>query len=124
MKKHFKLSFFTLAALFILHQILQKVFNLSLPFVDSFFDPFCFIAISLPLVQFERTILYKQEHLSGAEAFIIFVILALVSELVLPLVSTQFIYDPLDFLAMFLGFAWFILLRNFRPFSLTETSSH
>jgi hypothetical protein len=112
MRKHLSFSFFLLTLLFLLHQLIQKGLELNLPFIDSYFDPFCFIALSLPLVQLERQILFKQEKLSKVEAFLVFLILALISEFLLPLLSVQFVYDPLDFLAMSLGYVWFIFFDH------------
>lgn len=99
-------SFWLPAVLFLLHQCTQKLAQISIPILDNYLDPFCFATITFPLLQLERKKIYKLESFRLTELFVYFIVLAVLAEYLLPLISSNFVSDPFDFLAMFLGMIW------------------
>jgi len=121
--KNVHIGFFFLLFIFLLHQLTQKVFELSMPFIDAYLDPFCFIGLTLYLIKFERKLLLGTNHLSLIEAILYAIFLALISELILPLFSEKLTYDLLDFFAMFAGLSFFLLI-NFSQLASFEVKRH
>tara|TARA_B100000508_G_C11448280_1_gene272585 strand:+ start:592 stop:933 length:342 start_codon:yes stop_codon:yes gene_type:complete len=105
-------SFIFPLIVFLGHQTTQKALHLSLPFLDNYLDPFCFTAIAFPLIVLERSWLFSQNKHSKIDLLIIFIFLAIVSEVLLPALSHQFVQDPWDILSMLFGFIWHI---QFKP---------
>jgi hypothetical protein len=102
-------SFWTPLLLFTIHQILQKLLNLPIPFADNYLDPFCFGTICLHFFQIEQKYLFKKEKLNLLEITIMILFLGSMSEIVFPVISNQFIADIFDFIAIISGAFWFIL---------------
>lgn len=104
-------SFWFPAILFITHQLSQKVLGLHIPFIDFYLDAFCFGAIVPVLMLIERQWLFKQSRYSSVEFVSLLIFLILVSEVLLPFISTNFIADMYDALAILLGGVWFWILQ-------------
>lgn len=116
-KKVLHFSFLVPVLLFLIHQILQKGFQLQIPFIDSYLDPFCLGALAVPLIQLERRIIFKQTHLPLFELIIIAIVLIAISEFLLPLMSESFIADPWDAVFIIMGIGWFLI---FNPISVNR----
>lgn len=100
-------SFWLPAVLFLLHQCTQKLAHISIPILDNYLDPFCFISIAFPLLQLERKKIYSLNTFSLTELFVYFIVLAFSAEYLLPLISSNFVSDLFDILVMFIGLIWF-----------------
>tara|TARA_R110002050_G_scaffold226139_1_gene361966 strand:+ start:125 stop:490 length:366 start_codon:yes stop_codon:yes gene_type:complete len=111
-KRLLHFSFWIPAALFIVHQILQKGLAIHLSFIDAYLDPFCLGALVPPLLLIEREWLFKQTHFSKIEFVILLLVLMLASEWLLPFLSSEFVADPFDAFAIFLGGCWFWWLQR------------
>jgi hypothetical protein len=107
MKRFLHFSFWIPACAFLLHQLLQKGLNFSLPLIDFYLDPFCFGALVPPLLLLERQWLFKQAHFSKLEFGILLIMLVIFSEVVLPFISPNFVGDPIDAVLIVLGGGWF-----------------
>ena len=88
---------------FLLHQLVQKGFGVDIPFVHQYIDPFLSIPIMLGVWMIERRYLYSPARLTLLETVVGTVFLALIFELLFPVLSDAFTYDPWDFLAYALG---------------------
>lgn len=106
-KRLLHFSFWIPAALFVVHQILQKELAIHLSFIDAYLDPFCLGALVPTLLLIEREWLFKQTHFSKIEFAILLLVLMLASEWLLPFLSSEFVADPFDAFAIFLGGCWF-----------------
>jgi hypothetical protein len=98
--------FFIALSLFALHQLLQKVFLLSIPVLDNWGDPLMGSILLLFLWRFERFRLIRVSPLQpfrmlelGVFGGFCFV----VSECLFPLLSSSFHFDWLDAVAIFIG---------------------
>ena len=114
MMNSFPLTFWIVALGFLLHQLLQKVFNYAIAFVDSYFDPFAAAVLGLFILKMERKHLWKQKQISFKwyEIMVITIVLALISEQLFPLLSEEFTSDPFDYIALALGGIYFRLFLN------------
>ncbi|NBG64526.1 hypothetical protein [Acidiluteibacter ferrifornacis] len=111
-KRLLHFSFWIPAALFVVHQILQKGVAINLSFIDDYLDPFCLGALVPPLLLIEREWLFKQTHFAKIEFVILLLVLMLASEWLLPFLSSEFVADPFDALAIFIGGCWFWWFRG------------
>ncbi len=100
-------SFWFPAFLFVIHQLLQKVMGLHIPFIDFYLDAFCFGAIVPVFVLIERQWWFDQSQFTKVEFAILLIFLILVSEVGLPYLSNNLITDFYDALAILLGGVWF-----------------
>lgn len=86
---------------FIGHQVAQKIFNVQLPFLDNYLDPFLGVVLALFLHEknpFRRTKLDYLEIIVGGILF------AFLSEYLFPnLAPDRFVADYLDLVAILLG---------------------
>jgi hypothetical protein len=107
--------FITCCLLFVLHQILQKVAGIAMPFFDAYLDTFLAMPIMLTLLVIERRLLFrrgKQYRLSVLEAIIATLFVALISEVVFPALSSRFTADWRDVVAFSLGTVLFMATTN------------
>lgn len=97
-----------------MHQLLQYVFHLPIPYVDSYFDPFACAVLGLTVFQWERVHLWgnQQHQLSFIEVIVVIAVLAMVSEEVFPKLSNRFYRDGWDYAAFVLGGIYFYGLIN------------
>lgn len=107
MKSLLHFSFLVPLAAFLFHQIGQKILDWSLPFLDFYLDPFCFGALIPPLLLIERKWLFKQTKFSKLEFVMLLLVLIIFSEVLIPLLSSNFTADPFDALGIFLGGCWY-----------------
>jgi hypothetical protein len=109
-----QLLFTACLALFIAHQLLQKVLNISLPYVDSYLDPLLCMPILLYLLLIERSYFWKQKVTSLSSATIIAatVFIIVISEIFFPLYTTAFVFDEIDIALYFLGAGFYYSCMN------------
>ncbi|MEO1050149.1 MAG: hypothetical protein AAFX87_05975 [Bacteroidota bacterium] len=96
---------------FIVHQLLQKVLEVNMQWLDWYLDPFCLGAISLYGLQLERQYFYQQLKLGSADILMTTLFLIVVSEVVFPYLSNQFVQDWRDAVSICLGTAWFVIVK-------------
>ncbi len=112
MKKAFiNYSFLLPAILFLVHQIIQKGFQINLPILDAYLDPFCLGALAVPIMQYERKLFFNQAHFQLIEVIISAIVLIAFSEGLLPLLSNNFIADPWDVVFILIGIGWFLIFN-------------
>lgn len=110
---HLRHPVFLLAAgLFLLHQILQYGFGVSIPVADSYLDPFTGTVAGLCLLGAERSYLFGRPRLDGISVVVATVYFMIVSELIFPWLSPRFYFDWLDLLAIGAGALVFALFNN------------
>ncbi|MGV3657320.1 MAG: hypothetical protein ACO1NX_05180 [Chitinophagaceae bacterium] len=108
--------FIVCSLLFLLHQLLQKVFKVSIPFADACLDNFLVMPILLTLWLAEKKWLFGAAinyQLSKTEiAFATFYVL-LVTEGLFPLLSPRFTFDGWDIAVTVAGsFIYFLTQRT------------
>ncbi|MFA0964478.1 hypothetical protein AB9P05_21910 [Roseivirga sp. BDSF3-8] len=95
------------ALLFLIHQLLQRVLGIALPFADAYLDPFCMGALAPYLLITERTYLFGEGKLLWLDLSLLYVTLVAVSEIIFPFLSDRFYTDWWDALAILLGIIWY-----------------
>ena len=101
--------------LLLTHQVLQKIFHISIPFLDNWLDPFLSIPILLGLILMERRWFYKNKKsysFSILETVIAVLFFSFVFEILFPKWSDGFTFDWWDFLAYGLGGLFFYFFQN------------
>ncbi len=99
---------------FIVHQILQLGFNLAIPFIDSYLDPFLFLPIILGLyLQERRWVLQDNFYMLDTFSFLgISLILCVLVEVVYPYLNHGYIFDIYDIPAYGVGSVYFHFTIN------------
>lgn len=108
-------AFLICCILFILHQVFIMVFDVRLPQIDSYLDNLLAMPIILTLLLFERIYLFKWKNykrLNLLEIVAATTFIAVVSELLFPLLSDDFTSDWLDVFFFFLGALIFYFTVN------------
>lgn len=91
---------------FLLHQLLQYVFGISIPLADAYLDPFLAPIVVLGAWEYERFLLLgarEKPKIHPIEMASVTLYIAMLGEFLFPFLSQQFYYDPLDFIAYGLG---------------------
>ena len=100
------------AALFVLHQVLQYGFHVSIPFADSYLDPLLGTPVLIGLHRVESRYLFGAKPFGWGYLAVIAVVFALVSELLFPYLSDAFTADWGDVVAIGLGAVYYgVFLR-------------
>lgn len=97
------------------HQIAQKIFFVSLPWVDSYLDPLLLMPILLQLIVWERRTLFRKGPsytLEWWRTILICVMVSVLAEMVFPMMSSKFTADPFDILCYIVGMFAFWTLWN------------
>lgn len=83
---------------FFIHQYLQFVIKIRLPFIDNYLDPALMMPILLHAVVWERRLLFKNLNagLSAVHIFCYFMLTAFIAEVIFPIFSTDFTGDYYD----------------------------
>lgn len=91
--------------LFMMHQILQYGFKMAVRWMDNWLDPFLFPMIILPLLRWERRRITRKYSYSFSllESIATTAAMIIISEILLPLLSTRFVADPTDALCILTG---------------------
>lgn len=102
-----------LLTVFLAHQIGQKIFNLSIPRLDASLDPMLCFPLLLPIVEWEyrrgkkdQTLIPTIELIAGSILLMIFF------EWVCPLINSDLVADPMDFLWYALGLLFYLWRRK------------
>ena len=103
-----------LLTVFLAHQIGQKIFNLSWPGLDASLDPLLCFPLLLPLVDWEyKRRNKKQVLIPTIELIGVSILLMMFFEWVCPLLNTDLVADPMDFLWYTLGLLFYLWRRKF-----------
>jgi hypothetical protein len=91
--------------LFVLHQYLQFIAQISMPFFDKYLDPALMMPILLHLLVWERRLIFRDTSSRLPESYIFgyFLLAVIFGELVFPYLSDKFIADYWDILSYALG---------------------
>ncbi|MEM8527166.1 MAG: hypothetical protein AAGG68_21175 [Bacteroidota bacterium] len=110
----FPIAFWLVFFGFLLHQLLQKMLHFSIPFLDSYYDPFAAAVLGLFALRMERKYLWKKKRIKFKwyEVMTIVMVLALISEQLFPYLSNAFTRDWWDYFAFVLGGIYFYFLLN------------
>lgn len=117
-RKIFNPWFIVVLLLAALHQILEKLLNLRLPFADNYLDPLLLMPILLHLVLWERRILLKKGvHyvFSFPEAGMLFLVVSFVTEYLFPIWHSGFTADWRDVICYAIGTLTYYYCFN-RPY--------
>ena len=92
------------ATLLILHQLIQKVFFINLPFIDAYLDDFLSIPFMLSLFLIEQLFWKRRTtNLSTFEILIFTITFAVFFEEIVPRFNVNYTKDYWDYLAYGLG---------------------
>jgi hypothetical protein len=99
-----------------LHQVLQKIALVKIPWVDNYGDDLLAIPfVSSCVLLMENFLVYKnhiRKHSFGQLLFI-FILISVVFEFIIPKYSPHYTYDPYDVLYYFIGFiAYYVAKKN------------
>lgn len=99
---------------FLVHQYLQKAANISIPFVDSYLDPFLFMPILLYLIVWERRLLFGDFTYSLPASYIFgyFMLVSILCEIVLPLWNDRMTADVWDVLFYAVGTLTYVAVKR------------
>lgn len=108
--------FIICCVLFVLHQLLQKGLEISLPFIDSYLDNLLAMPIILTFLLVERRILFRRGkgyRLSAMDVVLATIYIVVIAEVVFPLLSDNFVTDWRDVIFYSLGslIFWFTINR-------------
>lgn len=112
MNKHFW-CWFACCICAILHQIVQYILKVHVPFVDGYLDPFLFYPVVLGAILLERKWWFGKHYiLSRKQILIYFIILTIIVEVIFPYLDSRFIFDYWDIIPYFLGVLFFERVLN------------
>ncbi len=99
-----------------LHQLLQKVLDIAVPFLDNYLDALLFLPIVLQLIEWERHYLFRQKNykLGPTEVIIYFFVLSFVAEYLFPRWRAGFTADWWDVLCYAIGAVVFLIMPGSR----------
>ncbi|MGB0861591.1 MAG: hypothetical protein ACPGXZ_01685 [Saprospiraceae bacterium] len=112
MKKYLFHPVFVMASLlFVIHQVLQKIFEISIPLFDNYGDDFVGMPIILTIFLVEQRFIWKrvQTNLSLFQVVVFTILFAVFFENILPLFNHNYTADYWDYLAYGLG-SWFFFI--------------
>ncbi|MBA2746341.1 MAG: hypothetical protein H0U44_08965 [Flavisolibacter sp.] len=107
--------FILACAIFILHQVLQKIMHVPEAYVDSYLDNLLAMPIVLSLWQTEKHLLFKKPvdyKLSLLEIIIATIYIIIISEIIFPRFSEKFTSDWIDGIFFFMGSALFYIVEK------------
>ena len=97
-----------------IHQILQKIAHIFIPFIDNHFDPFACSVLGLTVLKIDRKWLWSTQStiFRWYEVLATTLVLAIISEEVFPRLSDAFTRDTLDYYALVAGGLFFYVFIN------------
>lgn len=104
--------FIVSCVLFVVHQVIQKVFDIHHPLIDSYLDNLVAMPIILTLLLVERIWFFKKGvtyRLPLADILLATLYVSIISEFVFPIFSKHFTFDWVDFICFFTGAGLYIL---------------
>ncbi len=98
---------------FVAHQIVQKLLQLSIPLIDSCFDPFACAVLALFIAEQEQKIIRQNQnyYFQVYELLGIVLFLAILSEEIFPILSSRFTKDIYDYFSFGAGAFYFYFAR-------------
>lgn len=115
MKKPRYILFIICSSLFILHQLLQYGLKIRVPLADAYLDNLLAMPIILTLLVEERRRIFRrgqQYQLPPLELALTTLYICVISELIFPIFSPRFTFDPIDFAFFFAGTAIYALVAR------------
>lgn len=103
MKRIPDILFVICTTLFLIHQYLQKYLGIGVKVADSYLDPLLAMPILLHLVNLERKWITKKKPLSDGEMWGYCLLVAMIAEVIFPLITPNFTYDLLDIVLYLTG---------------------
>ncbi len=104
-KSTLDILFWLCTGLFLIHQVVERVIGIMVPFIDSYLDPILLMPILLYLITLERSIVFdkKSYQLSVYLMFGYFVLISILSELILPKFNSKLTPDKYDVVCYAIG---------------------
>lgn len=103
------------SAIFLIHQLLQKGFQVTLPFLDAYLDMYLIMPLILPLIHLERILIWKtgfKYKLSILDIIVATLVIGCISEFLFPLLSERATGDLYDFVPLILGsITYYVFMR-------------
>lgn len=90
-------------ALFVAHQFLQHYLMININLLDNYLDPFCLGVLLTLLFQWEHRWRFPNRELSFLELTLMIIIVSIISEMLFPYLSNEFVADPWDAVAIAVG---------------------
>lgn len=115
MKKPRYILFIICSILFAVHQLLQYGLKIRIPLADAYLDDLLAMPIILTLLVEERRRIFRkgaQYQLPPLELALTTLYISVISELIFPIFSPRFTFDPLDFAFFFAGTAIYSLVAG------------
>jgi hypothetical protein len=110
----FPLFFSISCCAFLIHQFVERILRINIPFIDSYLDPLLIMPILLHLVVLERRIVLKNAsyrlpllHITGY-----FILICLFGEVIFPYINSAFISDLWDIFFYAIGTLFYIIMSN------------
>ena len=100
------------AALFLLHQIGQKLMGLHIPLADAYLDPLLSMPLLLYGLEWERKWLWGRPKLSAGKTLWLTAILAVLFKWIFPYLHLGFTFDWIDIALYFIGAVIYLLVRQ------------
>jgi|SRR5690606_20600264 len=101
--------------LFLLHQIIEKIFSIHNVWIDSYLDPLLCMPLFLSALLLQRRILfYKNESyiLPKFHIFVAFIFVSIWAELIFPYFNKGFTADFWDIVLYLIGCIYFYIFLN------------
>ncbi len=98
-----------------LHQVLQKVAHLKIPWADSYLDDLLAVPFVSACVLLMENFLVYQNHTrkhSFGQLLFLFIFISVVFEYIIPKYSAHYIYDTRDVLYYFIGFIAYYFVKK------------
>lgn len=116
-------AFIVCCLLFVIHQLLQKILHIRIQLADDYLDNLLVTPILLTFLVVEKRILFRRGPdyvLSKMEIVMATILIAIVSELLFPYLSKDFVTDWVDIVFYISGSLIFYFAINFYPRSYQE----
>lgn len=110
--------FLVLSAVFLLHQIVERVLGWHHPWADSYLDPLLFMPILFHSIHWERRHIWKRGErytIPDYELFVWWIAVSIITEYYFPKWQPAFVSDALDVLCYGIGTLYFRSFMNKRP---------
>jgi hypothetical protein len=100
--------------IFLLHQLLEKIYHIHISLADQYLDPLLCMPILLGIWQLEQYHLYRR-HLNLFQIWSLTILLSILFEVGFPRFSSEFTADWRDVVLYFIGTTFFVTIKNYAP---------
>jgi len=107
--------FLIICVIVLLHQILEKIGHIYIPFISAYLDPLLMMPIVLHLSLWERRLFFYKNIrfiFSPFDLAIYWIVISLITEILFPLLNKYFVADMGDVLCYLVGTCVFGLFLN------------